>query len=163
MRKQKKRQDNNKAKENQALAKKEYSEEVDVTGKEPRIGLFVCHCGTNIAGVIDVTEVTEYASKLPYVLVAEENLFTCSQDTQVKIKENIREHQLNRVVVVSCSTRTHEPLFQNTISEAGLNPYLLSMANIRDQDSWVHQSNKAGATEKAKDLVRMAVASAAKL
>jgi heterodisulfide reductase subunit A len=142
---------------------KEYPEEVDVTGKEPRIGLFVCHCGTNIAGVIDVTEVTEYASKLPYVLVAEENLFTCSQDTQVKIKENIREHQLNRVVVVSCSTRTHEPLFQNTIREAGLNPYLLSMANIRDQDSWVHQSNKAGATEKAKDLVRMAVASAAKL
>jgi len=142
---------------------KEYPEEVDITGKEPRIGLFVCHCGTNIAGVIDVTEVTEYASKLPYVLVAEENLFTCSQDTQVKIKENIREHQLNRVVVVSCSTRTHEPLFQNTIREAGLNPYLLSMANIRDQDSWVHQSNKAGATEKAKDLVRMAVASAAKL
>jgi len=142
---------------------KEYPEEVDVTGKEPRIGLFVCHCGTNIAGVIDVTEVTEYASKLPYVLVAEENLFTCSQDTQVKIKENIREHQLNRVVVVSCSTRTHEPLFQNTIREAGLNPYLLSMANIRDQDSWVHQSNKAGATEKAKDLVRMAVAGAAKL
>jgi len=142
---------------------KEYADEIDVTGEEPRIGVFVCHCGINIGGVVNVPEVTEYASKLPNVIVAEENLFTCSQDTQVRIKELIQEHKLNRVVVASCSTRTHEPLFQDTIREAGLNTYLLTMANIRDQDSWVHQFDKESATEKAKDLVRMAVANAAKL
>ena len=150
--------------ERYALTKeKAYPEEIDVTGQEPRIGVFVCHCGINIGGVVNVPEVTEYASKLPNVVVAEENLFTCSQDTQVRIKELIHEHNLNRVVVASCSTRTHEPLFQDTIREAGLNAYLFSMANIRDQDSWVHQSDKGMATEKAKDLVRMAVANAAKL
>ena len=142
---------------------KEYPEEIDIIGQEPRIGVFVCHCGTNIAGVVNVPEVTKHASSLPNVVLAEENLFTCSQDTQVKIKERIREHKLNRVVVASCSTRTHESLFQDTIREAGLNPYLFSMANIRDQDSWVHQSDKEGATEKAKDLVKMAVSRAAKL
>ena len=142
---------------------KEYPGEIDINEQEPRIGVFVCHCGTNIAGIVNVPEVTEYVSSLPNVVVAEENLFTCSQDTQVKIKERIKEYKLNRVVVASCSTRTHEPLFQDTIREAGLNPYLFSMANIRDQDSWVHQSDKDGATEKAKDLVRMAVAKAAKL
>jgi heterodisulfide reductase subunit A2 len=142
---------------------KQYPEEIDVIGQEPRIGVFVCHCGTNIGGVVNVPEVTEYASSLPNVVVAEENLFTCSQDTQVKIKERIREYKLNRVVVASCSTRTHESLFQDTIREAGLNPYLFSMANIRDQDSWVHQSDKEGATRKAKDLVRMAVSNAEKL
>jgi heterodisulfide reductase subunit A len=147
-----------------ALTKeKEYPEEIDITGQGPRIGVFVCDCGINIGGVVNVPEVTEYASKLPNVVVAEENLFTCSQDTQDLIKERIHEHKLNRVVVASCSTRTHEPLFQDTIREAGLNTYLFSMANIRDQDSWVHQSDKEGATEKAKDLVRMAVANAAKL
>ena len=142
---------------------KEYPKEIDVTGQEPRIGVFVCHCGTNIGSVVDVPEVTRHASTLPNVIVAEDNLFTCSEDTQVKIKERIREHKLNRVVVASCSARTHEPLFQDTIREAGLNPYLFSIANIRDQDSWVHQSDKEGATEKAKDLVRMAVANAAEL
>ncbi|MBE9573646.1 MAG: FAD-dependent oxidoreductase [Proteobacteria bacterium] len=142
---------------------KQYPDEIDIAGQEPRIGVFVCHCGINIAGVVDVPEVTEYASKLPNVVVTDENLFTCSQDTQDTIKEKIHEHKLNRVVVASCSARTHEPLFQDTIREAGLNPYLFSMANIRDQDSWVHQSDKEGATEKAKDLVRMAVANAAKL
>lgn len=142
---------------------KGYPEEIDILGQEPRIGVFVCHCGTNIGGVVNVPEVTEYASSLPNVVLAEENLFTCSQDTQVKIKERIREHKLNRVVVASCSTRTHESLFQDTIREAGLNPYLFSMANIRDQDSWVHQSDKEGATRKAKDLVKMAVFNAAKL
>jgi len=142
---------------------KEYPEEIDVIGQEPRIGVFVCHCGTNIAGVVNVPDVTKYASLLPNVVWAEENLFTCSQDTQVKIKERIKEHKLNRVVVASCSTRTHESLFQDTIREAGLNPYLFSMANIRDQDSWVHQSDKEGATRKAKDLVKMAVYRAAKL
>jgi heterodisulfide reductase subunit A len=142
---------------------KEYPDEMDITGQDPRIGVFVCHCGINIGGVVKVPEVTQYASKLPHVVVAEENLFTCSQDTQVRIKELIQEHSLNRVVVASCSTRTHEPLFQDTIREAGLNTYLFSMANIRDQNSWVHQSDKDGATEKAKDLVRMAVANAARL
>ena len=142
---------------------REYTEEIDITGQVPRIGVFVCNCGINIGGVVNVPEVTEYASKLPNVVVAEENLFTCSQDTQDLIKERIHEHKLNRVVVASCSTRTHEPLFQDTIREAGLNTYLFSMANIRDQNSWVHQSDREGATEKAKDLVRMAVANAAKL
>ncbi|MGM0382986.1 MAG: FAD-dependent oxidoreductase [Thermodesulfobacteriota bacterium] len=142
---------------------KEYPEEIDVTAQEPRIGVFVCHCGINIGGVVNVPEVTEYASRLPQVVVADENLFTCSQDAQDRIKDRIKEYSLNRVVVASCSARTHEPLFQDTIREAGLNPYLFSMANIRDQDSWVHQSDKAGATKKAKDLVRMAVANAAEL
>jgi heterodisulfide reductase subunit A-like polyferredoxin len=142
---------------------KEYPDEIDVTGKEPRIGVFVCHCGINIGGVVDVPGVTKYASTLPHVVVAEENLFTCSQDTQDKIKELIGEHSLNRVVVASCSTRTHEPLFQDTIREAGLNTYLFSMANIRDQDSWVHQNDKESATQKAQDLVRMAVANAVEL
>jgi heterodisulfide reductase subunit A len=142
---------------------KEYPDEIDVRGQEPRIGVFVCHCGINIGSVVDVPEVTRYASALPHVVVAEENLFTCSQDTQVRMRELIREHSLNRVVVASCSTRTHEPLFQDTIREAGLNPYLFSMANIRDQDSWVHQSDKQSATQKAKDLVRMAIANAANL
>ncbi len=152
------------SRERYALTKeKEYPEEIDITGQGPRIGVFVCHCGINIGGVVNVPEVTGYASKLPNVVVAEESLFTCSQDTQVKIKERIHEYQLNRVVVASCSTRTHEPLFQDTIREAGLNTYLFSMANIRDQDSWVHQSDKESATEKAKDLVRMAVANAANL
>jgi heterodisulfide reductase subunit A-like polyferredoxin len=142
---------------------KEYPEEIDITGQEARIGVFVCHCGINIGGVVNVPEVTEYASTLPHVVVTDENLFTCSQDTQDRIKERIEEFKLNRVVVASCSARTHEPLFQDTIREAGLNPYLFSMANIRDQDSWVHQSDKEGATKKAKDLVRMAVAYAAEL
>jgi heterodisulfide reductase subunit A len=150
--------------ERYALTKeKEYPEEIDITGQEPRIGVFVCHCGINIGGVVNVPEVTQYVSKLPNVVVAEENLFTCSQDTQVRIKELIHQNKLNRVVVASCSTRTHEPLFQDTIGEAGLNTYLFSMANIRDQDSWVHQSDRESATEKAKDLVRMAVANAAEL
>jgi heterodisulfide reductase subunit A-like polyferredoxin len=142
---------------------REYPEEIDITGQDPRIGVFVCHCGINIGGVVDVPRITEYAATLPNVVVADENLFTCAQDTQDKIKERIQEYNLNRVVVASCSARTHEPLFQDTIREAGLNPYLFSMANIRDQDSWVHQSDKERATEKARDLVRMAVANAARL
>ncbi|MCK8603749.1 FAD-dependent oxidoreductase [Desulfoferrobacter suflitae] len=125
---------------------------------EPRVGVFVCHCGINIGSVVDVSAVKEYAATLPNVVHAEENLFTCSQDTQEKMKEIIREKRLNRVVVASCSPRTHEPLFQHTIRGAGLNKYLFDMANIRDQDSWVHQSEPAAATQKAKDLVRMAVA-----
>ena len=139
---------------------KVYPDEVNVAGQEPRIGVFICHCGINIGGVVDVTSVVEYAMGLPNVIHAEANLYTCSQDTQQRIKEKISEHGLNRVIVASCSPRTHEPLFQDTVREAGLNPYLFEMANIRDQCSWVHRDVPCEATEKAKDLVAMAVAKA---
>lgn len=138
--------------------KKEYPEEIDVKDQEPRIGVFVCHCGINIGGVVNVSEVREYAKTLEGVVYVEENLYTCSQDTQEKIKKAIQENQLNRVVVASCSPRTHEPLFQETIREIGLNKYLFEMTNIRDQCSWVHMHQPKEATEKAKELVRMAVA-----
>lgn len=142
------------------ITTKEFPPEKDVSGDAPRIGVFVCHCGTNIAGVVDVPAVVEYAKTLPDVVYAENNLYTCSNDTQEKIKELIEEHQLNRVIVASCTPRTHEPLFRNTIREAGLNPYLFEMANIRDQCSWVHMHEPKKATRKSKDLVRMAVAKA---
>jgi heterodisulfide reductase subunit A-like polyferredoxin len=138
----------------------EFPAERDVGSEEPRIGVFVCHCGINIGGVVDVSTVKEYARTLPNVAYVDENLYTCSQDTQGKIKEVIAEHRLNRVVVASCTPRTHEPLFQATIREAGLNKYLFEMANIRDQCSWVHMDKKEEATAKAKDLVRMAVSAA---
>jgi heterodisulfide reductase subunit A len=131
-----------------------------VSQQTARIGVFVCHCGINIGSVVDVKSVVALARELPNVVYAEENLYSCSQDTQEKIKALIAEHKLNRVVVASCSPRTHEPLFQETIQEAGLNRYLFELANIRDQCSWVHQQDKAAATEKARDLVRMAVARA---
>lgn len=137
-----------------------YPPERDVAGEEPRIGVFVCHCGTNIAGVVNVPNVVQYAMTQPNVVYAENNLYTCSNDTQERIKEKIAEHRLNRVVVASCTPRTHEPLFRNTIREAGLNPYLFEMANIRDQCSWVHMHEPEKATEKASDLLRMAVAKA---
>jgi heterodisulfide reductase subunit A2 len=140
---------------------KQLPPELDVGEEEPRIGVFVCNCGINIGGVADVPAVREYARTLPYVVHVEDNLFTCSQDTQDKMKNVIKENSLNRVVVASCSPRTHEPLFQETIREAGLNKYLFEMANIRDQNTWVHMNNPEKATEKAKDLVRMAVAKAA--
>ncbi len=140
------------------VTKKEYPAELSVEGQEPRIGVFVCHCGVNIGGVVKVKEVMEYAKTLPNVIVAEENLYTCSQDTQERIKQKIVENKLNRVVVASCTPRTHEPLFQNTIREAGLNAYLFEMANIRDQCSWIHMHEPKAATKKSKDLVRMAVA-----
>ncbi len=139
---------------------KELPPEVDVTGQEPRIGVFVCNCGINIGGVADVPAVREYAKTLPNVVHVEDNLFTCSQDTQEKIKQVIKEKNINRVVVASCSPRTHEPLFQETIRDAGLNKYLFEMANIRDQNTWVHMNEPEKATQKAKDLVRMAVAKA---
>jgi heterodisulfide reductase subunit A-like polyferredoxin len=137
--------------------KKDYPTEVDVKGQEPRIGVFVCHCGINIGGVVKVPEVKEYARTLEGVVYIDENLYTCSQDTQEKIKKAIQEHQLNRVVVASCSPRTHEPMFQETIREMGLNKYLFEMTNIRDQCSWVHMHQPEEATEKAKELLRMAV------
>lgn len=142
------------------ITPKVYPPEMDVTGQEPCVGVFVCHCGSNIAGVVDVASVADYARGLPNVIYAETNLYTCSTDTQERIKEKIREHGLNRVVVASCSPRTHEPLFRSTCREAGLNPYLFEMANIRDQCSWVHMHEPERATQKAKDLVRMAIAKA---
>jgi heterodisulfide reductase subunit A-like polyferredoxin len=135
-------------------------DEIDVSSDNPRIGVFVCDCGVNIAGVVDVPSVVEYAGKLPGVVIAQENLFSCSQDTQEKLKEVIKENKLNRIVVASCSPRTHEPLFQETLQACGLNKYLFEMANIRDQNSWVHALDPAAATNKAKDLVRMSVARA---
>jgi len=140
------------------VAEKEYPPELVVSDQEPRVGVFICHCGTNIAGVVDVAEVADYALGLPDVIMADHNLFTCSTDTQARIREAVKEHSLNRVVVASCTPRTHERLFQDTIREAGLNFYLFEMANIRDQCSWVHRDYPEEATEKAKDLVRMAVA-----
>jgi heterodisulfide reductase subunit A len=137
-----------------------YPEEKSVEDEEPRIGVFVCHCGINIGGVVNVPEVKEYARTLPHVVHVDENLFSCSQDTQAEIKKVIGDHQLNRFVVASCTPRTHEPLFRETLREAGLNQYLFEMANIRDQCSWVHMHEPDKATEKAKDLVRMAVAKA---
>jgi len=142
------------------VAVKEYPPERDISQEEPRIGVFVCHCGINIGGVVNVPEVVEYAKTLPNVVYAEANLYTCSQDTQKLIREKIKQYNLNRVVVASCTPRTHEPLFRETVQEAGLNPYLFEMANIRDQCSWVHMHEPKEATEKAKDLVRSVVAKA---
>jgi heterodisulfide reductase subunit A len=132
-------------------------EERDVRGELPRIGVFVCKCGTNIAGVLDVPAIAEYARSLPNVVYVEENLFSCSQDTQGKMTQIIKEQKLNRVVVAACSPLTHEALFQETVVNAGINKYLFEMANIRNQCSWVHGSDAKAGTEKAKDLVRMAV------
>ena len=135
--------------------------ENDFTGQKPRIGVWVCNCGINIGGIADVPAVRDYAATLPYVVHVEDKLFTCSQDSQDHMKQIIKEYQLNRVIVAACSPRTHEPLFQETIRDAGLNKYLFEMANIRDQNTWVHMKEPDKATEKAKDLVRMAVAKAA--
>ena len=142
------------------ITDKEYPPEVDISGQSPRIGVFICHCGINIAGVVDVPRVIEYARTLPNVIHAENKLYTCSSDTQQAIIEKIKEHNLNRVIVAACTPRTHEPLFRNTIRQAGLNPYLFEMANVRDQCSWVHANEPEKATRKAKDLVRMAIAKA---
>ena len=152
------------ATENLAAARNTQTKEINiptqrnVSREAPRIGVFVCNCGINIGGVVRVPEVAEYARTLPGVVYVEENLFTCSQDTQDKMTEVIREKGLNRVVVAACTPRTHEALFQETLINAGLNKYLIEMANIRNQDSWVHSNDPDAATEKAKDLVRMAIA-----
>jgi len=136
-------------------------EEIDVHGEPPRVGVFVCRCGTNIAGVLDVPGIAEYAKTLPGVVYAQDNLFSCSQDTQEKMTQIIKEQRLNRVVVAACSPLTHEPLFQETLVNAGINKYLFEMANIRNQCSWVHGGDPKAGTEKGKDLVRMAVAKVA--
>jgi heterodisulfide reductase subunit A-like polyferredoxin len=135
-------------------------EEKDMRGQGVRTGVFVCHCGINIGGVVNVPEVRDYAATLPTVVYSADNLFTCSQDTAVKMAEVIKEKNLTRVVVASCSPRTHEGLFQENCEKAGLNRYLFEMANIRDQNSWVHMHEPEAATQKAKDLLRMAVAKA---
>ena len=140
---------------------KEIPEEINVTGEAPRIGVFVCRCGTNIAGVVDVPAVVEMAKKLPYVEFAQENMFSCSQDTQDAISNIIKEKKLNRVVIAACTPKTHEGLFQETLTNAGINKYLFDMANIRNQCSWIHAKEAEKATEKAKDLVRMTTAKVA--
>jgi heterodisulfide reductase subunit A2 len=136
---------------------KTYPPERDITDEPPRVGVFICHCGSNIASVVDVERVVESARGFPHVALAEHNTYTCADDTQKRIKEQIAAHNLNRVIVASCTPRTHEPIFRDTLRDAGLNPYLLEMANIRDQCSWVHASQPGRATDKAVDLVRMAV------
>ena len=128
--------------------------------EEPRVGVFVCHCGLNIAGTIDVKELTEYAQTLPNVVVAMDNRYTCADPGQEEIRKAIKEHNLNRVVVAACSPRMHEPTFRRTVADAGLNPYLFEMANIREFASWCHQSTPEEATEKAKEIVKMALAKA---
>ncbi|MBY8987834.1 MAG: hydrogenase iron-sulfur subunit [Candidatus Lokiarchaeota archaeon] len=127
-------------------------------GDEPRIGVFVCRCGVNIAGYVNVPNLVEYAKTLPNVAFTMENKYSCSQLTQDIIKEKIKELDLNRVVVAACTPRTHEPLFQKTIREAGLNEYLFNFVSIRELDSWVHMNDNPKATDKAKDLIRMGVA-----
>ena len=138
-------------------------EEKDIQGEPPRIGVFVCRCGTNIAAVVDVPSVVEYAKTLQGVVYAEENMFSCAQDSLDNMAQTIKEHQLNRVVVAACTPRTHEPLFQSTLAASGINKYLFEMANIRNQCSWVHKSNPELATRKSKDLVQMGVSKAALL
>jgi heterodisulfide reductase subunit A-like polyferredoxin len=137
--------------------------EIDLAGEPPRIGVFVCNCGVNIAGVVDVKAVVEHARTLPHVVFADQNLFTCSQDSQERMKQTVAEHRLNRVVVAACSPKTHEGIFMDTLEATGRTKYLLEMANIRNQDSWVHAASPGRATVKARELVDMAVARAGTL
>ena len=140
---------------------KEYPDEIELQQDEQaRIGVFVCHCGINIGGIVDVPDVDKYTEGMEGVVYHAESLYSCSQDAQEIIKEKIKEHNLNRVVVAACSPRTHEPLFQETLKDAGLNRCLFEMVNIRDQCSWVHANEPGEATQKSKDLVRMGVAKA---
>jgi heterodisulfide reductase subunit A len=125
-----------------------------------RIGVFICHCGSNIAGHLDMEELEKFAQSLPHVTFVQRNLYTCSEGGINEIKKGIQEQNLNRVVVASCTPRTHEPLFRSTCQEVGLNPYLFEMVNIRDQCSWVHMQEQENATDKAKDLIRMGVVKA---
>jgi heterodisulfide reductase subunit A len=141
------------------IVHKTYPDEKDI-GDEVRIGVFVCHCGINISSVVDVPGVSNYAGDMDGVVYYTESLYSCSQDAQEVLKDKIKEHNLNRVVIAACSPRTHEPLFQETLKDAGLNRSLFEMVNIRDQCSWVHANEPDAATDKSKDLVRMAVAKA---
>ncbi|MBU4533755.1 MAG: CoB--CoM heterodisulfide reductase iron-sulfur subunit A family protein [Eubacteriales bacterium] len=141
-------------------AAKDATPEIDVANDEARVGVFVCNCGINIGSTVDVPSVRDFAAGLPNVVYAEENLYTCSSDSQEKIKDAIKAHKLNRVVVSACTPRTHEPLFRATCAEAGLNPYLFEFGNIREQCSWVHMKDKEAATQKAKEITSRAVAKA---
>jgi heterodisulfide reductase subunit A len=142
---------------------REYPPEKDVTAEEPKVGVFVCRCGANIGRVVDVPGVVQYACSLKNVVHAEESTFACAADTAQKIGETIKAKGLNRVVIAACTPRTHEPLFRDTLREAGINPYYFDMANIREHCSWVHSREKEDATQKAKDIVRMSAARAARL
>jgi heterodisulfide reductase subunit A len=144
---------------NKLTKEKKYPPERE-PGKEPRIGVFVCRCGANIGSVVNVPYVVKHVQSLENVVFCEENLHTCSKEAQENIKKIIEEHQLNRVIVAACTPRTHEPLFQNTLKEAGMNPYLFEFCNIREQCSWVHSKEKKKATEKAKNLIEMMVSKA---
>ncbi|MEJ2717941.1 MAG: FAD-dependent oxidoreductase, partial [Deltaproteobacteria bacterium] len=135
-----------------------YPPERDVSGEEPRVGVFVCHCGANIGRVVDVPSTVEYAMTLPNVVHAQEQLFSCATNSAKEITDTIKEKRLNRVVVAACTPRTHEPVFRDTLREGGINQYFYDMANIREHCSWVHSKEKEDATQKAKDLVRMSVA-----
>ncbi len=137
-----------------------YPDEHDVTDEDPRIGVFICHCGRNIASVVDVERVTAIAAKEPNVVLATHTMYTCADNSLDNIHAMIHEHRLNRIVVASCTPRTHEPLFRDTLRQAGLNQYLFEMANIRDQCSWVHSSVPEAATQKAAELVKMSIARA---
>ena len=128
--------------------------------EEPRVGVYVCHCGLNIAGTVDCKTVSEYAKTLPNVVIARDHKYICSDSGQEQIKKDIKGLNLNRVIVASCSPRMHEPTFRNVLEETGLNPYLFEMVNIREQCSWVHLDQHEKATQKAEELVRMAVARA---
>ncbi|MFZ0965419.1 MAG: hydrogenase iron-sulfur subunit [Candidatus Bathyarchaeia archaeon] len=132
--------------------------EKNIEAEEPRIGVFICHCGLNIAGVLDIKELVEYAKTLPNVVYVKDNRYTCADPGQEEIRKAIKEHKLNRVVVAACSPRMHEPTFRRTVSDVNLNPFLFEMANIREFSSWCHPSTPKEATEKAKDLIKMAVA-----
>ena len=136
---------------------------VDVSGEPPRVGVFICHCGINIASVVDVNKVVEFAKTLPFVEYAANTMFACSQDNQEQLVKTIKDHRLNRIVVSACSPRTHEPLFMETLAAAGLNKYLFEMANIRNHNSWVHAGQPEEATRKAMEMTEMAVAKAALL
>ncbi len=140
-----------------------YPPERDVTAEEPKVGVFVCHCGANIGRVVNVPSVVEYASKLENVVHAQESLFACSTDNAQQIADTIRDKGLNRVVIAACTPRTHEPLFRDTVREGGINQYFFDMANIREHCSWVHSKEKDEATRKAKEIVRMSVARSALL
>ncbi len=133
----------------------------NATEENLRIGVYVCHCGSNIAGVIPPAEVAEYAASLPGVVRATDTLYACADTGQTLIKEDIKKYNLNRVVVAACSVRMHEPTFRAAVAEAGLNPFLMEMANIREQCTWAHGHDRPGALAKAKDLVAAAVAKAA--
>jgi len=139
---------------------KKYPNEKEITAEEPRIGVWICHCGINISGTVDVPQVTDYAGEIEDVVFFDDSLYSCSQDAQEIIKDKIKEHKLNRVVIAACSPRTHEPLFQETLKDAGLNRSLFEMVNIRDHCSWVHANEPGAATDKSKDLVRMGIAKA---